>query len=115
MAQLCGVKAPRHVYSGTLTNSSEHDVDIEIEYGGSDESHKEVVNASVPKGGSHTIEGKTASTGEHEQNKVVQKITVKRPDGTTKELTAPFEGVTSPQKNWQFEIGEDGAVKSQSK
>merc|ERR1711939_1191042 len=107
MAQMCGLKAPGHVYSATLKNSSDQDVTVEIEYAGSDESHCEKVTVSVPKGGSQSIEEKTVQTGEHEQRKFIQKLTVQGQDDSAKELTAPFEGVTSPKHNWQFEVGQD--------
>ncbi|UJR35798.1 hypothetical protein I4U23_028546 [Adineta vaga] len=112
MAQMCGLKAPSHVYSATLKNSSDNDVTVEVEYAGSDSNHSERVTVNVPKGGSQSIEEKTVQTGEHEQRKFVQKLTIKGQDGSTKELTAPFEGVTSPKHGWQFEVGQDGALKS---
>lgn len=111
---MCGVRAPGHVYSAVLKNSTDNDITIEIEYGGSDSSHSETVQATVPTGGSHTIEEKTVQTGEHEQRKFINKLTAKLQDGTTKEFSSPFEGVTSPKQNWNFEISNDGSLKSGS-
>ena len=114
MAQLCGLKAPSHVYSATLTNSSDNDVTVEVEYAGSDSSHTEKVNVTVPKGGSQSVEEKSVKVGEHEQRKFIQKLTVTSQDGTNNELSAPFQGVTSPKQGWQFEVGQDGTLKSVS-
>ena len=114
MAQMCGLKAPSHVYSAVLKNSGDQDVDVEVEFVGSDSSHQEVVNVTVPKGGSQTVEEKSVTVGEHQQRKFIQKLTVKSADGTTKELSSPFNGVTSPKQNWEFEIGQDGSLKSGS-
>jgi hypothetical protein len=111
-SQMCGLKAPGHVYSATLKNSSDNDVTVEVEYAGSDSSHSEKVNVTVPKGGSQALEEKTVSAGGHEQRKFIQKLTVTSHDGSTQELTSPFEGVTSPKQGWQFEIGHDGSLKS---
>jgi hypothetical protein len=114
-SKMCGLKAPGHVYSATLKNSSDNDVTVEVEYAGSDSSHSETVNVTVPKGGSQTVEEKTVSAeGGHEQRKFIQKLTVKSSDGQSKELSSPFEGVTSPKQNWQFEVGQDGSLKSVS-
>jgi len=109
---MCGLKAPGHVYSATLKNSSDNDVTVEVEYAGSDSSHSETVNVTVPKGGSQNLEEKSVKTGEHEQRKVIQKVTVTSQDGKTQELSAPFPGVTSPKQNWQLEYGQDGSLKS---
>ena len=81
---------------------------------GSDSSHSETVTVTVPKGGSQAVEEKTVQTGEHEQRKFIQKLTVKLADGSSKEVSSPFEGVTSPKQGWQFEIGQDGSIKSGS-
>ena len=111
---MCGLKAPGHVYSATLKNSSDQDVTVDVEYAGSDSRHSEKVTVKVPKGGSQSIEEKTVQTGEHEQRKFIQKLTVKSHDGSTKELSSPFEGVTSPKHNWHFEVAHDGSLKSVS-
>jgi len=113
-SQMCGLRAPGHVYSATLKNSSDNDVTVEVEYAGSDSSHNETVTVTVPKGGSQNVEEKTVSAGGHEQRKFIQKLTVKSGDGASKDLSAPFEGVTSPKHNWQFEVGQDGSLKSVS-
>lgn len=111
---MCGLKAPGHVYSAVFKNSGDQDVHLQIEFAGSDSSHHEVVDVTVPKGGSQTVEEKSVSVGDHEQRKFIQKVTVKSANGTTKELTAPFEGVTSPKQNWEFHVGQDGSLKSGS-
>ncbi|CAF0805393.1 unnamed protein product [Rotaria sordida] len=113
-SQMCGLKAPGHVYAGTLQNTSDNDVTVEVEYGGSDSSHRETMNVTVPKGGSQRLEEKSVQVGDNEQRKVIQKLTVRSQDGTTNELSAPFAGVTSPKANWQFEVGQDGSLRSVS-
>jgi len=114
LAQLFGLKAPSHVYSATLTNSSDDDVTVAVEYAGSDSSHNETVNVTVPSGGSQTLEEKTVQLGDQEQRKFIQKLTVTSQDGTTNELAAPFAGVTSPKQGWQFEVSQDGSLQSVS-
>lgn len=114
MAQFCGVKAPSHVYSATLNNTGDNDVTVEVQYAGSDASHSETASVTVPKGGSQTVEEKTVQTDGHEQRKFIQKLTVTSADGNTQELSAPFEGVTSPKQGWQFEVGQNGSLKSVS-
>ena len=114
MSTMCGLKAPGHVYSAVLKNSSGHDATVEVEYAGSDASHHEVANVTVSKGGSQKVEEKTVSAGGHEQRKFIQKISVSLPDGTKKELVSPFQGVTSPKHDWEFEIGQDGSITSGS-
>jgi hypothetical protein len=42
-SQFCGLKAPSHVYSATLKNTSDQDVTVEVQYAGSDSSHSETV------------------------------------------------------------------------
>ncbi|CAF4314011.1 unnamed protein product [Adineta steineri] len=111
---MCGLRAPSHVYSATLKNSSDNDVSVVVEYAGSDASHTENVTVNVPKGGSQSIAEKTHHVGDNEQRKFIQKLTVKSHDGSTKELSAPFEGVKSPKHDWQFEVGQDGSIKSVS-
>ena len=113
-SQMCGFKPPSHVYSAMLKNSSSNNVTIEVEYAGSHSSHNETVNVTVPKGGSQAIEEKTVKVGDHQQRKFIQKLTAKLQDGTTKELSTPFHGVTSPKHNWQFEVTQDGSLKSVS-
>ena len=113
-SQMCGLRAPGHVYSAILKNSSDNDVMITVEYAGSDSSHSETINVTVPKGSSQTAEEKSVQVGDYEQRKFIQKLTVKLQDGTTKELSMPYEGVTSPKQNWLFEIGQDGSLKSVS-
>ena len=111
---LIGLKAPGLVFSAVLKNSGDQDVTVEVEYAGSDSSHHEVAHVSVPKGGSANVEEKSVSAGSHEQRKFIQKLTVKSKDGSSKELVAPFAGVTSPKHNWEFQIGQDGSLKSGS-
>ena len=112
--QMCGVRAPGHVYSAVLKNNSDQDVTVAVEYAGSDSSHHEVVHVNVAKGESQTADEKSVSVGEHEQRKFIQKLTVHLQDGTTKELAAPFDGVHSPKQGWEFQIGHDGSLKSGS-
>lgn len=114
MAQFCGLKAPTHVYSAVLKNSGSQDVTVDVEFVGSDSSHQEVITITVPAGGSQNVEEKSVTVGEHEQRKFIQKLTVKSADGSNKELSAPFDGVSSPKHNWEFEIGQDGSLKSGS-
>ncbi len=111
-SQVIGLRAPGHVYSAVLKNSSNQDVTVEVQYAGSDSSHNETTTLTVPKGGSQAVEEKTVQAGEHEQRKFIQKLTVTSQDGATNELSAPFEGVTSPKHNWEFEVGQDGSLKS---
>ena len=59
MSQMCGLKAPGHVYSAVLKNSSDHDATVEVEYAGSDASHHEVAHVTVSKNGSQKVEEKT--------------------------------------------------------
>ncbi len=114
MAQLIGLKAPGHVYSATLKNSSDNDVTVVVQYAGSDDSQSETVNVTVPKGGSAIVEEKSVQTGGYEQRKFIQKLTVTSDNGSTNELTAPFQGVTSPKSGWEFEVGQDGSLTSVS-
>jgi len=114
MAQLIGLRAPGHVYSATLTNSSDNDVTVEVQYAGSDESHNETVSVTVPQGGSQTLQEKTVQTGAHEQRKFIQQLTVTSENGAPQVLTAPFQGVTSPTQNYQFQVGQDGSLTSGS-
>ncbi|CAF0895376.1 unnamed protein product [Adineta steineri] len=111
---MCGLRAPSHVYSATLKNSSNNDIVVEVEYAGSDASHSEHVTVIVPKGGSQSIKEKTHHVGDNEQRKFIQKLTVKSEGASIQELSAPFEGVKSPKHEWQFEVTEDGSIKSVS-
>ncbi|CAF3303058.1 unnamed protein product [Rotaria socialis] len=113
-SKMCGVRAPGHVYSAVLKNSHDNDVTVEVEYAGSDISHSETATFTVAAGGSQAVEEKTVQTGEHEQRKFIHKLTVKLQDGTTQELSSPFEGVTSPKHDWQFEVDQNGSLKSGS-
>ncbi len=111
-SQVIGLRAPGHVYSAVLKNSSDQDVTVQVQYAGSDSSHNETTTVTVPKGGSQAVEEKTVQTGEQEQRKFIQKLIVTSQDGATNELSAPFAGVTSPKQNWQFEVGQDGSLRS---
>ncbi|CAF1379271.1 unnamed protein product [Rotaria magnacalcarata] len=108
----CHVGPPKHVYSATVKNSSNDDVEIEIEYAGSQPAHHETIKAHIPQHGSHEIHEKTVQTDGYEQRKFLQKITVHHANGNKQVLESPFHGVISPEKNWKFEIGHDSVLKS---
>lgn len=112
MATFCGLKAPSHVYSATLTNNSAKDVTVQVHYAGSSEDHNETVTVNVPANGSQALEEKTVQLDGQEQRKFIQKLTVTSEDGAANELTAPFDGVTSPKQGWNFQVGQDGALAS---
>jgi len=112
MATLCGLKAPSHVYSATLTNNGANEVTVKVQYAGSSEDQNETVTVTVPANGSQALEEKTVQLEGQEQRKFIQSLTVVSADGTANELKAPFDGVTSPKQGWNFQVGQDGKLAS---
>jgi hypothetical protein len=109
----CGARAPAIVYSCLIKNNSDAEVTVQVEFTGFEDHHHEVADIEIAKGEEQVVNEKEFEDGESntKYNKGVHLIRVKKYDGKTMELTKPFDGVTSPKKNWIFEITND-SIKS---
>ena len=108
-----GVRAPPAIYSCLLKNNSDAEVTIQVEFTGLEDHHHEIADIELAKGEEQSIDEKEFEHGEGgtKYRKAVDLVRVKKFDGTVIELKKPFDGVTSPKKNWVFEIYND-AIKS---
>jgi hypothetical protein len=108
-----GARAPAAIYSCLIKNNSDAEVIIQVEFTGFEDHHHEVADIKLAKDEEQLIDEKEFEHGEGntKYRKSVDLIRVKKFDGKTIELKKPFDGVTSPKKNWIFEIYND-AIKS---
>jgi hypothetical protein len=108
-----GARAPAMIYSCLIKNNSDAEVTIQVEFTGFEDHHHEIADIELAKGEEQLIDEKEFEHGEGntKYRKSVNLIRVKKYDGTNMELKKPFYGVTSPTKNWIFEIYND-AIKS---
>lgn len=113
-SMLCGLRAPSHIYSCVIRNQTGEELKVTVEYRGLDKKHTEIMDVEIAKGEDQRINEKTF---EHEDEsalhgrKTIHLIKVKKFDGKEMELREPFEGVTSPQQDWEFHIY-DNQIKS---
>jgi hypothetical protein len=108
-----GVCAPSIIYSCLIKNNSDSEVTVQVEFTGFEDHHKEIADIELAKGEEQNIDEKEFQHGEHDTKyrKGVDLIRVKKFDGKIIELKKPFDGVTSPKKNWVFEINNE-SIKS---
>lgn len=101
--------SPAVIYSCLLRNNSDAEVDIQVEFAGVEDHHKEIADIEIAKGEEERIDEKEFQHGESDgkYHKTVELIRVRKYDGTIIELKTPFNGVTSPSKDWIFEITND--------
>jgi hypothetical protein len=104
-----GVCAPAVIYSCLIKNNSDAEVTIQIEFTGIEDHHHEIADIKLAEGEEQLIDEKEFEHGDSQAKyrKAVDLIRVINYDGTTMELKKPFDGVTSPKKNWIFEITND--------
>jgi hypothetical protein len=108
-----GVRSPAAIYSCLIKNNSDAEVDVRIKFIGIEDHHTETADIEIAKGEEQRIDEKEFEHGESDgkYHKTVESIRVRRFDGSTLELKTPFDGVTSPKKDWIFEITTD-SIKS---
>jgi hypothetical protein len=108
-----GLRSPAAIYSCLIKNNSDAEVDVQIEFAGIEDHHKETADIELAKGEEQRIDEKEFEHGESDgkYHKTVELVRVRRYDGTIIELKKPFDGVTSPKKDWIFEIDND-SIKS---
>ncbi len=108
-----GHRSPAVIYSCLIKNNSDAEIDVQIEFAGIEDHHAEKADIEIAQGEEQRIDEKEF---QHEQSdgkshKIVELIRVRKYDGSTTELKAPFDGVTSPSKDWIFEI-DNHSIKS---
>ncbi|CAF3547163.1 unnamed protein product [Rotaria sp. Silwood1] len=108
-----GVRAPAAIYACLIKNNSDAEVDVQIQFAGIEDHHAEIADIEVARGEEQRVDEKEFEHGDSDGkcHKTVELIRVRRYDGSTIELKAPFDGVTSPKKDWIFEIYND-SIKS---
>jgi hypothetical protein len=106
-----GACAPTTVHSCLIKNNSDAEVNVQVEFTGLEDHHHEIADIELAKGEEQVIDEKEFEDGSAKFHKVVDLVRVKKYDGTIIELKQPFDGVTSPAKNWIFEINND-SIKS---
>jgi len=113
MSSKIGVRSPAVIYSCLIKNNSDAEVDVQIEFAGTHDHHAEKADIEIAKGEEQRIDEKEFQHDETDSkyHKTVESIRVRRYDGSVIELKQPFEGVSSPSKDWVFEIT-DQAIKS---
>ncbi|CAF1266442.1 unnamed protein product [Rotaria magnacalcarata] len=104
-----GVRSPAAIYSCLIKNNSDAEIDVRIQFAGIEDHHIEIADIEIGKGEEQRIDEREFEHGETDAkyHKTVELVLVRRYDGSTIELKAPFDGVTSPKKNWIFEINND--------
>lgn len=111
--RVVGLRSPAAIYSCVIRNNSDAEIDVRIQFAGIEDHHAEVADIQIAQGEEERIDEKEFSHGESDgkYHKTVESVRVRRFDGSTMELTKPFDGVTSPKKDWIFEI-DNQAIKS---
>jgi hypothetical protein len=104
---------PAVVYSCLIRNNSDAEVDVQIEFAGIEDHHAEIADIEIAQGEEQRIDEKEFEHGESngKYHKTIELVRVRKYDGSTIELKKPFAGVTSPKKDWIFEIYND-SIKS---
>ena len=102
----CGLAAPAFVHACVIKNNSDTELTVQVEFIGFKDHHHELADVKIAAGEEQRIDEKEFEEGEGgaKYRKTLDIVRVKKPDGTTMELRAPFEGVRSPKKDWIFEI-----------
>ena len=108
-----GLRSPGAIYSCLIKNNSDAEVDVQIEFAGIEDHHAERADIELAKDEEQRIDEKEFEHGENDgkYHKTVELIRVRKYDGSIIELKKPFDGVTSPKKDWIFEITND-SIKS---
>lgn len=103
-------RAPAMVYACVLKNNTDAEVTVQVEFSGFEDHHHEVADIALGKGEEQRVDEKEFEHGEHQTKyrKGIDLVRVKKFDGTTVELKAPFNGVTAPTQQWVFEIDNAG-------
>ncbi|CAF0939299.1 unnamed protein product [Adineta steineri] len=106
-----GVAAPRFVHSCNIENKSSNNVNVQIVYrkvereGGLVEGVTS--NFDIPASGNYQVAERVIECGSFQCRDTIESIEITRADGQTQKLTAPFDGVFSPQLDWLFVIDEN--------
>lgn len=110
---VCGVAAPAFVHACVVKNNSDTELTVQVEFTGYQDHHHELADVKIAAGEEQRIDEKEFDDGEGgaKFRKTLNVVRVNKPDGTTMELRAPFEGVRSPKIDWIFEINND-SIKS---
>ncbi|UJR09331.1 hypothetical protein I4U23_013574 [Adineta vaga] len=108
-----GLRSPAAIYSCIIKNNSDAEVDVQVHFAGIEDHHAEVADIEIAQGEEERIDEKEFNHGESDGkcHKTVELVRVRKFDGSTIELKKPFDGVTSPKKDWIFEITND-SIKS---
>lgn len=108
-----GGRAPAAIYSCTIKNNSDAEVDVRIQFSGIEDHHDEIADIEIAQGEEQRIDEREFQHGESDgkYHKTVELIRVRRYDGSIIELKAPFDGVISPKKDWIFEV-DNNSIKS---
>ncbi|CAF0939352.1 unnamed protein product [Adineta steineri] len=106
-----GLAAPRYVHSCIIENKSSNNVIVQVVYqkvageGGLVEGVTS--NFDIPAGGNYQVAERIQDHGSFTTRNTIESIEITRVDGQTQKLTAPFDGVFSPQLDWLFVIDEN--------
>lgn len=97
----CGLRAPKDVYSGVVTNKTEAPVTATASYRKADGSVDEVT-VTIPAGASHEFEQRTYTEETCSFTYVISKMVVAGAKNV--EAAAPFPDVTSPVKGYKWTV-----------
>ncbi|CAF1176192.1 unnamed protein product [Rotaria sp. Silwood1] len=106
--------APRHVYAGTVSNKTSKSLKCTIHYAtgtkNNNNNPNESISVTLDAGGRACIperEYQPTPEATFTCRKVVSRIEVHHDDDKTYSLEQPFNGVTCPVTEWQFDIHDD--------
>ncbi len=97
----CGLRAPKDVYSGVVTNTTAAPITATASYRKADGSVEDVT-VTIAAGGNHEFEQRTYAEGTCNFTYVISKIVVAGKKNV--EAAAPFPGVNSPVKGYKWTV-----------
>ncbi|CAF1109028.1 unnamed protein product [Rotaria sp. Silwood1] len=106
------LKQKYYVHSAHIYNRTSHPINLKIFYCGENQHHEHEIirmNQLEPNGGHYFAETRAYLDAHLIIDKNIYKIQAETIDGKTLELKWPYQGLVEiHEKEWQFDIEEDG-------
>ena len=97
---------PRHVYNGTVVNTTKTVLQVKAVYSVPPDSHAQVVENTLPAEGSVVLSDITVADGSARLIANIVEVTVTGVDGKTASVVAPLK-VASPTRDYLFQVSAD--------
>ena len=110
-----GELAPQHIFAAVIQNQTEQKIHCLVEYRTLSGTDNDIIEFDVDEnGGEHKCEERihiscsSSSVSSNMYPKVIHSLLVKKSDGSTLRLVAPFEHVPHDnQRRWRFIVEQD--------